>query len=97
MAVLQVMVKWLSEQRADNREENKDGTSPLGVAAQFGHLEVAKWLKEQGVDVGEKDLPYSRGLLYCSDSRILPGNNFNDSYSMSRPTTTRTLASESIR
>ncbi|KAA6409005.1 MAG: hypothetical protein FRX48_07349 [Lasallia pustulata] len=44
------MVKWLNEQRADNREENKDGTSSLGVAAQFGHLEVAKWLKEQGVD-----------------------------------------------
>lgn len=82
------MVKWLSEQRVDNREENKDGTSSLGVAAQFGHLEVAKWLKEQGVDVG---------LLYCSDSGILIGNNFNNSYSMSRPTTTRTLASESIR
>lgn len=32
MAVLQVMVKWLSEQRADNREENKDGTSLFGVA-----------------------------------------------------------------
>jgi hypothetical protein len=41
------MVKWLSEQRADNREENKDGTSPLGVDAQYGHLEVAKWPKEQ--------------------------------------------------
>lgn len=25
-----------------HREENKDGTSPLGVAAQFGHLEVTK-------------------------------------------------------
>lgn len=49
------MVKWLSEQRADNREGNKDGTSPLGVDAQYGHLEVAKWLKGQGVDVGEKD------------------------------------------
>lgn len=58
---------------------------------------MAKWRKEQGVDVGEKDLPYSRGLLYCSDSGILPGNNFNDSYSMSRPTTSHTLASESSR
>ena len=36
------MVKWLSEQRVDNREENKDGTSPLGVAAHFGHLEMTK-------------------------------------------------------
>lgn len=35
------MVKWLSEQRADKREENEDGTSPLVVAAQFGRLEVA--------------------------------------------------------
>ncbi len=91
------MVKWLSEQRADNREGNKDGTRSLGVASQFGHLEVAKWLKEQGVDVGEKDSPYSRGLLYCSDSGILPGNNFIDSYFLSRPTTTSTIASESIR
>lgn len=65
------MVKWLSEQRVDNREENKAGTSPLGVATQFGHLEVAEWLKEQG----EKDLPYSRGLLYCNDSYNLLSNN----------------------
>ena len=36
------MVKWLSEQRAENREENKDSTRPLGVAAQFGYLEMAK-------------------------------------------------------
>lgn len=36
------MVKWLSEQRADDREENKDGISPPGVAAHFGHLEMAK-------------------------------------------------------
>lgn len=36
------MIKWLSEQPADNREENNDGTSPLGIAAQYGHLEVAK-------------------------------------------------------
>lgn len=49
------MVKWLSEQRADNQEENKDGTSPLGIAAQYEHVEVAKWLKEQAVGVGEKD------------------------------------------
>lgn len=55
MAVLQVTVKWLNKQRAYNREENKDGTSPLGIAAKYGYLEVAKWLEEQGVDSGEKD------------------------------------------
>ena len=36
------MVRWLSEQWADNLEENKDGTSPLSIAAQHGHLGVAK-------------------------------------------------------
>lgn len=78
VAVLQVMVKWLSEQPVDNREENKDGTSPLDIAAQFGHLEVAEWLKEQEVEVSEKDSPYSTGFRYYSHSGILPGNNFND-------------------
>ncbi len=100
VAVLQVIVKWLRKQRPDHREEYKDGTSALGVATQFGHFGVAKWLKEQGLDAGEKDLRYSRGLLYYSDSGILPSNHSNDSndsYSISRPTTTRTLVSESIR
>ena len=35
--------------------------------------------------------------MYCSDSFILPRNNFNDSYSMSRPTISGTPVSESIR
>ena len=42
MMILQVMVKSLGEQRADSREENKDGTSSRSVAALFGHLEAAK-------------------------------------------------------
>ena len=34
----------VAERAAGRQSKNKDGTSLLGVAAQFGHLELAKWL-----------------------------------------------------
>lgn len=52
--------------------------------AQFGH--VAKWLKEQGVDVGEKDLPcHTTGVFYVEETLVF------------YPQPTGTLASEAIR
>ena len=32
-----MIVKWLSEQRGDSREENEDGTISLSIAPLFGH------------------------------------------------------------
>jgi hypothetical protein len=42
------MVKWLSEQEADICEETKCGSSAMDLALQNGHLDLVRWLQEQG-------------------------------------------------
>ena len=59
MVALEV-VEYLLEQGADRDQQDIDGHTPLHVAAQFCHLEVAKALIKYGVNLDAKN---ERGSL----------------------------------
>ena len=61
------------EQGADkDKARCSDGATPLYVAAQFGHLEVVRYLVQQGADKDTTDINGATPLLAASANGFLP-------------------------